>query len=269
MTDAHWSDPTRRALLRGAVVTSGAIALGGTLGTVGAASASARTTEPHLYARADWGARPPKNRIQVLTNPPRHIVVHHTATANSTDYSLRHALALSRSIQNYHMNNNGWSDTGQQLTISRGGHIMEGRDRTLPAIRAGHHVVGAHVANNNSTCIGIENEGLYTSVRPPQALTDSLVKTLAWLCGAYGLNPHNAILGHRDFNVTACPGDVLYAMLPELRDQVDRALQSHDVELDARLGPFEYGPTYPPVPKNELVREFYHGPARGPDDFTR
>src|SRR5699024_2241253 len=113
--------------------------------------------------------RAPRSPIQVLSNAPSYIVVHHTATPNSTDYSLDHALALSQSIQNYHMDSNGWIDTGQQLTISRGGYVMEGRDRTPEAITAGNHVLGTHVANNNSTCIGIENEGLYTSASPTAA----------------------------------------------------------------------------------------------------
>ncbi|WP_159942886.1 MULTISPECIES: peptidoglycan recognition family protein [unclassified Nocardiopsis] len=269
MTNTHRSGPDRRTVLRATATASGALILGGALSTLGPTGALAQAAEPKLYTRADWRARPPANRIQVLSSAPRHIVVHHTATANSTDYSLSHALSLSRGIQNYHMDHNGWSDTGQQLTISRGGHIMEGRDRSLAAIRAGQHVLGAHVANNNSTCIGIENEGLYTSERPPKALVDSLVATLAWLCQAYGLNPDTAIKGHRDFNATACPGETLYKMLPDLRAAVAEVMLAQRVALADEPVPDEFAPTYPPVPEDEKEEEFYHGPARGPDDVTR
>ncbi|MCP3013120.1 peptidoglycan recognition protein family protein [Nocardiopsis dassonvillei] len=274
MTNTHGSGPDRRSILRAATIASATAALG----AVGATSAFARpadtsaavqAAQPYLYWRGAWGARPPSSPIQVLAAAPRYIVVHHTATPNSTNYSLDHALNLSRSIQNHHMDTNGWSDTGQQLTISRGGYVMEGRDRTPEAIAAGNHVVGAHVANNNNTCIGIENEGLYTSVGPTAALTDALVQTLAWLCGAYGLNPHSAILGHRDFNATACPGDVLYSRLPELRDRAAQTMRTLGIAIAARREPGEDGPTYPPVPDDEPEREFYHGPARGPDDFSR
>ncbi|WP_019610667.1 peptidoglycan recognition family protein [Nocardiopsis sp. CNS-639] len=268
MTRTHRSGPDRRTVLRGAALASGAAVLGGAF-TAGGANASAGVAEPPLHTRADWGARSPAGRVQILTTAPSYIVVHHTATANSTDYSLSHAYALSRAIQNYHMDSNGWLDTGQQLTISRGGHVMEGRDRSFAAIREGSHVVGAHVANNNSTCIGIENEGLYTSVSPTGALTDALVATLAWLCGAYRLDPHSAILGHRDFNATACPGDVLYALLPELRDAVADAMLAPVLGTVAHRAPAGNGPTYPTVPEDETDRLFYHGPARGPDDFTR
>ncbi|MEU2946948.1 peptidoglycan recognition protein family protein [Nocardiopsis alba] len=275
MTENPGSGLDRRAILRGAAIASGAVALG----AFGATSASAqpvdatdvaRIAQPELYWRGAWNARPPSGPIQVLAAPPRYIVVHHTATANSTNYTLDHALALSKSIQNYHMDSNGWIDTGQQLTISRGGHLMEGRDRTPESIAARQHVVGAHVANNNNTCIGIENEGTYTSASPTQALTNTLVQTLAWLCGAYGLNPQSAILGHRDFNATACPGDVLYSMLPDLRNRVAQTMLAHDIPIAAaRHEPDENGPTYPAVPDNEPEREFYHGPTRGEDDFSR
>ena len=271
MTNTHRSGLDRRTLLRGAVLTSGAAALG----AFGVTSAAAQTTDavqaaaPQLYWRGAWGARAPRGTIQILNNAPRYIVVHHTATANSTNYSLDHALRLSKSIQNYHMDHNGWIDTGQQLTISRGGYLMEGRDHTPESIAQRRHVVGAHVANNNSTCIGIENEGLYTSVGPTQALTNTLVQTMAWLCSAYGLNPHSAILGHRDFNATACPGNVLYSMLPDLRNRVAQTMQAHGLRVPDRHESDENGPTYPAVPENEPQREFYHGPTRGEDDFSR
>lgn len=278
MVNIPHSGTDRRSILRGAALASGAIALGGGFTVVGATSASAETSgtssavraaQPHLHWRGAWNARPPSSPIQVLASAPTYIVVHHTATPNSTDYSLDHALTLSQSIQNFHMDTQGWIDTGQQLTISRGGHVMEGRDRTGEAIQAGQHVVGTHVANYNSSAIGIENEGLYTSASPTQALTDSLVTTMAWLCGAYGLDPQSAIVGHRDFNATECPGDVLYGMLPDLRNRVAQTMATHGLPIGERSAPEEDRPTYPSVPENEPDREFHHGPGRGPDDFTR
>jgi hypothetical protein len=47
------------------------------------------------------------------------------------------------------------------------------------------------------------------------------VQTCAWLCSVYGLDPYEAIVGHRDYvSTTVCPGDVLYSRLPELRNRV-------------------------------------------------
>lgn len=175
---------------------------------------------PLVYPRRQWGARSPKRHARILGHAPDHLVVHHTDTANSADPSIDHAFGLSRWIQDFHMNTRGWDDTGQQLTISRGGYVMEGRNRSLAAIRAGVNVMGAQVLGHNDHTLGIENEGTYMTVAPPALLWSSLVAVCAWLCDLYELDPHTAISGHRDFNSTDCPGDMLYAMLPELRRSV-------------------------------------------------
>ncbi|MGH3717052.1 MAG: peptidoglycan recognition protein family protein, partial [Micromonosporaceae bacterium] len=90
----------------------------------------------------------------------------------------------------------------------------------LYAINNRKHVRGAQTANHNDHTIGIENEGIYVSQNTTTAQFNSLVQTCAWLCEVYALNPHVAIVGHRDYVATQCPGDVLYRRLPELRDRV-------------------------------------------------
>lgn len=260
----------RRTLLRGTALAAGGVLLGGMMG-ISPAGEAAAAAMPKVYTRADWNARAPKNKIQLLSKGPTHIVVHHTATGNVSDTSTSHAAALSRSIQRYHMDTNGWSDTGQQLTISRGGHIMEGRDQSLRAISDGGHAVGAHVANHNSHTIGIENEGTYTSVTPPGALMGSLVDTCAWLCLAYRLDPEEAIVGHRDYNATNCPGDKLYAMLPQLRKDVAGSMRrklSHQSRAAGAELTADQLPTYPRVPQSERVAPFHHGPAVGDLDAS-
>ncbi|XRQ07268.1 peptidoglycan recognition family protein [Actinomadura welshii] len=196
-----------------------------------------RADTPHVYTRAQWDARSPRRPAKVLDRPPDHIIVHHTATANSDKRSLSHAFALSRFIQNFHMDKNGWDDTGQQLTISRGGIVMEGRNRSLQAIRAGDLAVGAQVLHHNDHTIGIENEGTYTKKRVPGQLWDSLVEVCVWLCRSYDLDPAEAIVGHRDYNATACPGDVLYARLPELRKSVASRLEGSGSSSGSAGGP--------------------------------
>ncbi|TDD33114.1 N-acetylmuramoyl-L-alanine amidase [Actinomadura sp. KC06] len=210
---------------------------------------------PLIHTRHQWQARPPKVEATVLDRAPDHIVVHHTASANSTDQSLEHAFELSRAIQTFHMDDKGWDDIGQQLTISRGGHLMEGRNRTLEALNAGHHVMGAHTLSHNDHTIGIENEGTYMTEKPTEELWVQLVATCAWLCGTYQLDPHAAIVGHRDYNATACPGDVLYALLPELRNQVADRLGQRRVTQS-----FPATPSGLPGPRYT----FDHGPAAGP-----
>jgi hypothetical protein len=107
---------------------------------------------------------------------------------------------------------------------------MEGRHRSLEVLTGGtRHVVGANVANNNSTVIGIENEGLYMTVDVTPALWNSLVQLVAYIASQYAI-PVSQIKGHRDFNSTLCPGDVLYSRLPELRSAVAAKLGTGFVE---------------------------------------
>lgn len=228
----------RRSLLRGGVAATAAGATGlGTAGTAyaaGTARAHSRpprtsrarsAAEPRIYSTKEWGARPASEKIVVEDHVPAFIVVHHTADpGNSEDYSLAHAKQICRDIQDHHMNGNGWSDTGQQFTNSRGGFLLEGRHKSLSVVRGGtQHVPGANVGGHNSEVIGIENEGVYTDVDVPAALWDSLVRLVAWIASQYGTDLKN-IQGHRDFNSTECPGNVLYGRLRELRDAVGRVL---------------------------------------------
>jgi N-acetylmuramoyl-L-alanine amidase-like protein len=240
---------SRRALIRGGFTVTAVGALGAAIPiTAGAAgeqrSGTKAAARPDIHGCAEWGARSPSSPITVLDHKPTYIVVHHTAGANSSDTSLDHAFQISRDIQDLHMDTNGWIDTGQQLTNSRGGHVTEGRHRSVEILDGGtQHVEGANVANHNSEVIGIENEGLYTSVNVPQALWDSLVGLVAYIASQYGIAP-SEIRGHRDFNSTECPGDVLYGRLPELRDAVGGVLgqQVRNPEVWPLLKPGMSGP---------------------------
>jgi N-acetylmuramoyl-L-alanine amidase len=219
---------SRRALIRGGFTVTAVGALGATIpltaGAAGEDAAPKAAARPTMHGCDEWGARPPNGTISVLDRKPTYIVVHHTAGGNSNDLSLEHAFAVSRGIQDFHMDGRGWIDSGQQFTNSRGGHITEGRHRSLEILDGGtRHVLGAHVGDHNSETIGIENEGLYSTVDVTPQLWDSLVQLVAYMAQQYGVPVAN-IKGHRDFNATECPGEVLYGRLPELRDAVGGVL---------------------------------------------
>ncbi|WP_243716899.1 peptidoglycan recognition family protein [Actinomadura sp. KC345] len=248
---------TRRALI-GGVVGAGLLSVGASVHNVAMADelsaagpdlqagghAAFRADAPQVYTRSQWNARSPKRPAKVVGRAPDRIVIHHTATANSSKRSLGHAFALSRKIQAWHMDRNGWDDAGQQLTISRGGIVMEGRNKSLKAVQAKDLAVGAHVLHHNDHTIGIENEGTYTKKQVPGRLWDSLVEVCVWLCRSYDLDPFQAIVGHRDFNNTACPGDRLYARLPELRRSVAARMDGPSDANNATGGP--EAPIFPP-----------------------
>lgn len=207
------AEPNRRSVIGGALMGLGVLVVSGR-------TALASTAHPTIYTTADWNARAPKRAPTVLDEPAGKIIVHHTFTENSTDYSLDRAFSLARAIQNYHMDHNNWIDSGQHFTISRGGYMTEGRHESLDALRnGGKFVEAAHCRGQNRLSIGIENEGTYTSEVLRTEHYSALVELCAYLCEQYGIDPYE-IYGHRDFNATACPGDELYAMLPKLRGDV-------------------------------------------------
>ena len=209
----------RRSLLVGALGVGAA----GALGVAKAAPSNAAVTavaRPTIASCATWGAQPATGAVS-MTGPPQKILVHHTASANTTDYSQAAAYALARNIQQWHFAR-GWIDSGQQFTISRGGYTMEGRHRSIEGLGSGASTVfplGAHCTGQNSTSIGIENEGTYMTTLPTTGQWNALVTLCAYLCQTYGLGPED-IYGHRDFLDTDCPGDALYAKLPQLRSDV-------------------------------------------------
>lgn len=215
-----WNPLARRGFLAGGL----AVTAVGVCGVPAVAARGSGRAAPSISSTSDWGARDASGSIEVLDSKPDKIVVHHTATPNSEDTSQEQAFALAQQVQNFHMDSNGWVDTGQNFTNSRGGYLMEGRHQSLSVLESGsQHVVGAHAGEQNSVSLGIENEGTYSEAEVPGALWSSLVELCAYMVSQYGLDA-GEIYGHRDFMSTECPGEVLYAQLPELREEVGAAV---------------------------------------------
>ncbi|MET8570189.1 peptidoglycan recognition family protein [Streptomyces sp. NPDC004783] len=208
----------RRLLLSGAAGLIAATALPGT--------ARARTTdvvEPDIDSTALWGARPPQGTIRTLRYRPSKIIVHHTVSANTTDFSRAQAHRHAHWVQDLHMDKNGWADTGYHFLVSRGGWITEGRHGSLPALAGGTTFpLGTHTSGQNDYSIGIANEGAYhDGAVPTTAQWDVLVTLCAYTCSRYGI-PSTQLYGHKDYGDTLCPG-VYHDMLPRLRQEVEAA----------------------------------------------
>jgi hypothetical protein len=203
--------------------------LAGTAGLVTAAavpgrSRAAAVVPPQIDGTGQWGARPPQGTVTVLENAPTRIIVHHTVSENTADFSREQAHAHARWVQDLHIDENGWLDTGYHFVNSRGGWLTEGRHESLRTLTAGSGLVlGAHTSGENEDALGISNEGAYhDGATPPQEQWDSLVLLCAYVCQQYGIDPAE-IYGHMDFNATQCPG-IIHEMLPELREEVAAAL---------------------------------------------
>jgi hypothetical protein len=190
---------------------------------------------PRLVARAAWRADEAIVRgTPSIADALRMAHVHHTAGTNS--YTRLQAPAVVRAIQLYHVKGNGWNDIGYNALVDRFGTVYEGRAGGID-----RNVVGAHARGFNTGSFGIAVMGDFRTVDPPAAAVDALVRTLAWrldvghvdaLSTFNGISSGNerfgvgipvflrAISGHRDTGLTTCPGERLYARLPEIARRV-------------------------------------------------
>ncbi|NUT33669.1 MAG: N-acetylmuramoyl-L-alanine amidase [Hamadaea sp.] len=232
---------SRRALLKGGLAAGALLPVTAAGIALPAAAAQAEDGTFDFIIDCDsWGARPPSSELVMHTRRTRKIVIHHMAFPNVTDYSREAAIALAKKCQDLHMDRNGWSDTGQHFTISRGGYVLEGRHRSLEGLKSGEQQVqSAHAVGQNTQSIGIENEGTYVTEIPPAALLDSLVKLSSTICTQYGIHAHN-MFGHWDWNNTACPGIEFYKLFPELRRRVAVAIGTPLADVPARVWPDGY-----------------------------
>jgi uncharacterized protein with LGFP repeats len=213
-----------------------------------------------MITRADWGAdrycrpRAPSEEGQV-----KAVFVHHTATANS--YSASDGRSIVLGICRYHRDTNGWDDIGYNFLVDKYGQIYEGRNG---GVRRAN--VGAQAQGWNAQSTGIANIGTFDSSGQSSAGLRALDRLITWklevhhtplggrvtLTSAGGSTNRypegrrvtfDRISGHRDGNLTDCPGDALYGQLPRLR----RAVESDS-------------DTTPPAPPQNLTAR--SGPAR-------
>ncbi|MCZ7413818.1 peptidoglycan-binding domain-containing protein [Streptomyces sp. WMMC897] len=90
-----------------------------------------------IITRGEWGARAPRSVTRTTWAERTGFTVH---------YSYSPATTTPRSIQNYHMDSNGWDDIGYNFLVDDQGRIYEGR---------GWLTVGAHATGYNTSHIGV------------------------------------------------------------------------------------------------------------------
>ena len=224
--DRH-STGRRRLLKAGLGAAAVAVvgpAVAGTARAGTGSNAAAAADFPWIIGCDEWGARPPDGTPSQSAIATNKIIVHHMAFPNTTDYSREQAVKLARDCQNLHMDRNGWMDTGQHFTVSRGGYVLEGRHGSKTTLeQADRQIISAHCPGENGRSIGIECEGTYITEIPTPALLDSVTRLCAAVCRQYGLHAWD-IFGHWDFRATQCPGIAYYREFPELRRRVAAAL---------------------------------------------
>ncbi len=202
-----------------------------------AAGADARAAQlggqPPIVPRADWGGETVIPRARPAYGAVEVAFVHHTENANA--YGPDDSAAIVLAIAKYHRDVKGWNDVGYNYLVDRFGRIYEGRAGGIDL-----PVIGAHTQGYNSRSTGIAILGSFTGEPAPVAALDAVARLIGWKLPHHGApvigfhvlisggGPANRyrygtrvalqrINGHRDGDSTACPGDQLYAQLPDLR----------------------------------------------------
>jgi hypothetical protein len=196
-------------------------------------AAHAQGSQPDIVSRREWGAAKCPPRAAPDYGQVRAAFVHHTVNAN--DYTRDEAPDVVLAICRFHRNSNGWNDIGYNFLVDRFGTIYEGRAGGID-----QPVVGAQAQGYNSQSTGIANIGTFTSVEQTAEALRAMAQLIRWKLPLHGVpttgstslisagGPNNRfpagravrlrrIIGHRDTGATACPGNALYAQLPELR----------------------------------------------------
>ena len=197
---------------------------------------AAQEPQPDIVSRAEWGAGGCPPRSSPGYGTVKAVNVHHTVSLN--DYSPAEAPAMVLAICRYHRNSNGWDDIGYNALVDKYGVLYEGRAGGLDQA-----VIGAQAQGFNSETAGISSIGDHTSVGATPQTLDALARYIRWklqvhlqpLSGPVVLRSSGGsaskyaagarvtverVIGHRDTGRTACPGQLLYDQLDQLRGMV-------------------------------------------------
>lgn len=214
--------------------------------------AGTRIPAPTIIPKDQWGSMkegdfynnfPFDPYSQGPLGDPRAITVHHTAMPGGTNPP-NQAEDEKKLLEIQHMHvGKGWGDIGYHFLIGSDGSIYQGRP--LPWM-------GTH-APPNSYNIGVNVIGdFHTKEYPSSVQLESLIRVTTWLCDTYDIDPLSkidiygqsnlAVVGHRDWGATACPGDRLYALLPSIRERIRAGLLANAPAYDSRISAFQYLP---------------------------
>jgi hypothetical protein len=197
--------------------------------------------QPDMIRTSAWREGLPEPSYNRLVTNVRHVIVHHSAGSNTN----RDYVNVVRNIYLYHTQSNGWSDIGYNYLIAQDGTIFQGRSFSNDEAE-NDNVQGAHFCGQNSGTMGICLLGNFNTAVPSDTAVTSLVRLTSWKLDKESLNPlassrHPAnsnlgvIAGHRNGCATECPGDNLYAMLDDIRLEVDAYLKAGCPEEEAPL----------------------------------
>jgi N-acetylmuramoyl-L-alanine amidase len=156
---------------------------------------------PNIVSRAEWGARAPTS-ISYISQPVPKAFIHHTETSSCTTQAA--CTSIVQSIQDYHMDSNGWADIGYNFLIGEDGNAYEGR---------GWDRIGAHASDYNSVALGFSVIGSFGTRVPNSAALTALQSLIACGVSQGKLSAAYTLHGHRDGGCTDCPGQAFYDLI--------------------------------------------------------
>jgi hypothetical protein len=247
LSDPAWTGPARLFQLRAAAPLGGAKVVLVDSGTPARAAAApffvdaglqAGPGQPDIIARSTWATSACAPRRPALLGQVQLVFVHHTVSSNS--YRASQSAGMVRAICLFHKYGNGWNEIGYNFVVDRFGQIFEGRKGGID-----EPIVGAQAGGYNVYSSGVALLGTFSGAAPSRAAFDALAELVAWKLAIHGLAvpgrttvqvtstgaPYSRyragsrvsldrVSGHRDADLTSCPGNVMYRRLPRLRQVV-------------------------------------------------
>jgi hypothetical protein len=191
--------------------------------------------QPPIIARRAWAAGQARPASGLGYGTVKLAFVHHTVNPNG--YSAGAVPGMLRAIFDYHVHVRGFLDIAYNFIIDAYGRIWEARAGGIDMA-----VVGAHAGAYNAESTGVAILGDFMNVVPTPRAIDALQHLVAWKLSLHGLpangranvivDPADAfytpfrpgahitlprVAGHRDGDLTDCPGNALYGRLPSIR----------------------------------------------------
>lgn len=223
---------------------------------------------PHIVSRAGWGSPDPRGELfqndpnkhwQPSYKPVKQVFIHHTVNANVNS----DPAAVVRGIWHFHTYTRGWGDIGYNYLLDHNGRVYEGRF-------GGDNVVAGHTYGYNPGSLGVAMIGCYESTSstckqlgggtvrgPGSGMWSALTTLLSWKTTNFEIDPlasqtfcrgdgsgcrtFPTIAGHRDADGTACPGNLVYDNLPNVRNDTSGKSKSGMWSYSAKQESYQWG----------------------------
>lgn len=159
-----------------------------------------------LVSRSAWKARTVKNLPTNITPGGGGIAIHYDGGKGKlTPSSHSKCAAIVRSIQNYHMDSNGWLDIAYSYLVCQHGYVYEGRGLNKRTAANG---------SNSGNQFYYAVCGLVNDADTP---TPEMIQGFKDACQYLRINggAGSKVVGHKDLYNTSCPGKLLYAKVKD------------------------------------------------------